>query len=292
MTDPLEAGSEQLTASVPPRMQVRDEEALRALRLRTARREITERRRTAHRLRQALRQDGFVLLYQPQIDLKSGLMRGAEAMLRLQHRRRGLILPQHFMPIAEQSEVVNEIGAWVLSTACQEAISWPARLSVAISLTSRQLQHGRLIKTVITLLTSTGLDPERIEIQLTEAVITDHHDDTAFNLKALAGLGLRLTVDHFGTGYASLSALKRLPVGTLKLDRSMIQSLGQDDSDTALVRAAIEAGHALGCKILANGVESETQCRILEELDCDEAQGSYISQPVAAADFLAKLNPG
>jgi len=292
MTDPPEAGTKPLTAFAAAGLAVRDEDALRALRLRTARREITERRRTAHRLRQALRQDGFVLLYQPQVDLKSGLMRGAEAMLRLQHRRRGLILPQHFMPIAEQSEVVNEIGAWVLSTACQEASSWPARLCVAISLSPRQLQNSRLIKTFITLLSSTGLEPDRIDIQMTEAVITGHHDDTVFNLKALAGLGLRLTVDHFGSGYASLSALKRLPVGTLKLDRSMIQPLGADESDTALVRAAIEAGHALGWKILANGVESETQCRILEELDCDEAQGSYFSQPVPAADFLAKLNPG
>jgi EAL domain-containing protein (putative c-di-GMP-specific phosphodiesterase class I) len=289
MTDP---SADALAIPVEPRPQGADEETLRALRLRTARREITERRRTTHRLRQALHEDGFLLLYQPQIDLKSGLMRGAEAMLRLQHRRRGLILPQHFMPIAERSEVVNEIGAWVLNTACREAINWPARLSVAISLSPRQMQSGRLIKTMITVLSMTGIAPERVEIQLTEAMLRDNHDDAVFNLKALHGLGLPLTVDHFGTGYASLALLKRLTVSTLKLDRSMIQSLDQNDGDVALVRAAIEAGHALGCRILANGVETSAQCRMLEDLACDEAQGPYFSQPVLPVEFLSKLNPG
>jgi EAL domain-containing protein (putative c-di-GMP-specific phosphodiesterase class I) len=268
-----------------------EDEAIRALRMRTARREITERRRTAHRLRQAMQQDGLLLLYQPQIHLKSGLVRGAEAMLRLQHRRRGLILPQHFMPMAERSEVVNEIGAWVLNAAFQEAMSWPARLSVAVSFSHRQLQSGRLIKTVIDVLSRTGIPGERIEVQLTEAILAADDEDMAFNLKALRGLGMRLTADHFGMGKASLAVLKRMPVSMLKLDRSMVQAMGRDDGDVALVRAAIDAGHALGCMILADGVESEFQCRLLEELDCDEAQGAYFCPPVPAAEFLAKLNP-
>jgi EAL domain-containing protein (putative c-di-GMP-specific phosphodiesterase class I) len=278
------AGSEHRTVSA-------EDEALRALKLLTARREITERRRTAHRLRQAMQHDGLLLLYQPQIHLKSGLVRGAEAMLRLHHRRRGLILPQHFMPVAERSEVVNEIGAWVLNAACTEAMSWPARLSVAINLSLRQLRSGRLIKTMVEVLSRTGLAGERLEVQLTEASLADDDDDTVFNLKALRGLGVRLTVDHFGVGYASLAALKRMPVSMLKLDRPMIHAMGRDDGDVALVRAAIDAGHALGCMMLADGVETEFQCRLLEELGCDEAQGAYFCPPVPAAEFLAKLNP-
>jgi len=295
MAGPAESDAGQMIADEAPESSHRplsaEDEAMRALRMRTARREITERRRTAHRLRQAMQQDGLLLLYQPQIHLKSGLVRGAEAMLRLQHRRRGLILPQHFMPLAERSEVVNEIGAWVLNAACQEAMSWPARLSVAVSLSHRQLQSGRLVKTVIDVLSRTGMPGERIEVQLTEAILADDDEDTVFNLKALRGLGMRLTADHFGMGRASLAVLKRMPVSMLKLDRSMVHAMSRDDGDVALVRAAIDAGHALGCMILADGVESEFQCRLLEELGCDEAQGGYFCPPVPAAEFLAKLNP-
>jgi EAL domain-containing protein (putative c-di-GMP-specific phosphodiesterase class I) len=293
-TTKLDAGQDAADGVEPARERTASEEqdALRALRMRTARREISERRRTAQRLRSALSQNAFLLLYQPQIHLKSGLMRGAEAMLRLQHHRRGLVLPQYFMPLTERSEVVNEIGAWVLHRACQEAMQWPDRLSVAITLSPRQLQGSRLIKTVIEILSQTGMNADRIQIQLTEAMLIDRDEDTVFNLKALRGLGMRLTVDHFGAGYASLAMLKKLPLGTLKLDRSMIQTASSDAGDAALLRAAIEAGHAMGCTILANGVETEEQCLWLEELGCDEAQGPYFSQPVPAAELLAKLNPG
>ncbi len=295
MAGPSESDAGQMTADESAEGTQRplsaDDEGIRALRMRTARREITERRRTAHRLRQAMQQDGLLLLYQPQIHLKSGLVRGAEAMLRLQHRRRGLILPQHFMPMAERSEVVNEIGAWVLNSACREAMSWPSRLSVAVSLSLRQAQSSRLIKNVIDVLSRTGMPGERVEVQLTEAILANDDEDTVFNLKALRGLGMRLTADHFGMGKASLAVLKRMPVSMLKLDRSMIQAMGRDDGDLALVRAAIDAGHALGCMILADAVESEFQCRLLEELGCDEAQGAYFCPPVPAQEFLAKLNP-
>jgi EAL domain-containing protein (putative c-di-GMP-specific phosphodiesterase class I) len=263
----------------------------RGLRLRTARREITERRRVAHRLRQALQQDGFLLLYQPQIHLKSGMLRGAEAMLRLQHRRRGLILPHHFMPVAERSEVANDIGDWIINQACQEAIRWPATFSVSVSLSQRQLRGTRLVKTIIEALSRTGLAPARLEVQLTEAMLVDDNEDAVFSLRAMQGLGLRLAVENFGTGYASLAALKRQRLSTLKLDRSMIQLLGQDDGDAAITRAAIEAGHALGCAVLANGVETETQCRLLTSFGCDEAQGPYFGQPVPPDAFLGKLNP-
>jgi EAL domain-containing protein (putative c-di-GMP-specific phosphodiesterase class I) len=262
----------------------------RALRARAARRDITERRRVTARLREALVENGLLLHYQPQVNLRSGIVRGAEALIRLHHRRRGLILPNHFMPIAERSDVVNDIGAWMLNRACLEAAAWPAHYSVALELSHRQLRSGKLTKNMIEALTRSKLPPDRLEVELNEAMLIDDNDDTIFSLKALRGLGVRLALSNFGTGYASLSALKRLPLSTLKLDRSLVEYLGQDLSGTAIVHAAIEAGHALGCSVLAEGVETAEQARLLDEIGCDEGQGQYFSPPLSAAELRGKLN--
>jgi EAL domain-containing protein (putative c-di-GMP-specific phosphodiesterase class I) len=261
----------------------------RALRARAARRDVTERRRVTARLREALSEDGLILHFQPQVALKTGAIRGAEALIRLQHRRRGLILPSHFMPIAERSDVINDIGAWMLNRACAEAAVWPERLSVAVALSQRQLRSGKLTKIVIEALGRSGLAPERLEVELTEAMLIDDNDDTMFSLKALRGLGVRMALNNFGTGYASLSALKRLPLSTLKLDRSLIDDL-QGRGGTAIVHAAVEAGHALGCAVLAEGVETAEQCGLLQEIGCDEAQGPFFALPLTGAEFRTRLS--
>jgi EAL domain-containing protein (putative c-di-GMP-specific phosphodiesterase class I) len=266
-----------------------DANEARALRARAARRDVTERRRVTARLRDALSANGLLLHYQPQLQLKTGAVRGAEALIRLQHRRRGLILPNHFMPIAERTDIVNDIGAWMLGRACAEAAEWPEQLVVALSLSHRLLRSGKLTKHLIEALSRSGLAPDRLEVELTEAMLIDDNDDTIFSLKALQGLGVRLALDNFGTGYASLSALKRLPLSTLKLDRSLVEYLGQDLSGTAIIHAAVEAGHALGCSVLAEGVETAEQCRLLDEIGCDEAQGPYFSTPVTGPEFRAKF---
>lgn len=260
-------------------------QSTRELRLRAARREITERRRITQRLQQALAGGDFVLHYQPLVSLKSGLIRGAETLIRLRHTRRGLIAANHFMPIAERSDVINDIGGWMLQNACMEAGAWPGCISVAVSL--RQLQSGRLIRQLLEALNRSGLTPERLELELTESMLIDDNDDTVFSLKALQGIGIRMALNNFGIGYASLSALKRLPLTRLRLDRSMIQNLGEGQSDTAIVHAAINAGHALGCTVLADGVETERQFTLLEQIGCDEGQGAYFSQPVSAAEMAA-----
>jgi EAL domain-containing protein (putative c-di-GMP-specific phosphodiesterase class I) len=262
-------------------------QSARELRLRTARREITERRRITQRLRQALADEDFVLHYQPLVSLKSGLIRGAETLIRLRHNRRGLITANHFMPIAERSDVINDIGGWMLLNACMEAGAWPGYISVAVTLSLRHLQSGRLIRQLLEALNRSGLTPERLELELTESMLIDDNDDTVFSLKALYGIGIRMALNNFGTGYASLSALKRLPLTTLRLDRSMIQNLGEGQSDTAIVHAAINAGHALGCTVLADGVETEEQFMLLGQIGCDEGQGAYFSQPVSAAEMTA-----
>jgi EAL domain-containing protein (putative c-di-GMP-specific phosphodiesterase class I) len=261
----------------------------RHLRARAARREIAERRRVAARLRQALAHNEFLLHFQPFSHLKSGIIRGAEAVIRLQHRRRGLVMPHHFMPIAERFDVINDIGAWLLTTACQNAVLWPGYTSVAVRLAHRQLRSGKLAKQLIEALTKSGLPAERLELGLSEAMLIDRDDDTIFSIRALAGLGVRMALDDFGAGYGSLAALKRLPLTTLKLDRMMVQRLGQDHGDTAIAHAAVEAGHAMGCSVLADGVENEDQCRRLEDIGCDYAQGSYISPPLTTQQFLKRL---
>jgi EAL domain-containing protein (putative c-di-GMP-specific phosphodiesterase class I) len=263
----------------------------RALRLRTARREITERRRITQRLRQALSGGGLVLHYQPLVALHTGLVRGAETLIRLQHQRRGLIPASHFMPIAEQSEIITDVGGWMLHQACIEASRWPDCLSVAATLSLRHLQSGRLIRQLLEALSHSGLAPERLELELSEAMLIDEHDDTEFALRALQGIGVRLALNNFGTGYASLSALRRVPLTTLRLDRSMIQNLDESPGEAAIVQAAIEAGHALGCRVLADGIEHAAQFRLLAGLGCDEGQGSYFSQPVGAAEMAAMVGP-
>jgi EAL domain-containing protein (putative c-di-GMP-specific phosphodiesterase class I) len=258
----------------------------RDLRLRTARREITERRRITQRLRQALSSDGFLLHYQPQIHLSTGALRGAEAMIRLTHARRGLILPSHFMPVAERSDIINDVGGWVLTHACAQASAWPASCIISVSLSLRHLQSGRLmVKQLMEALNRSNLAPERLELELSEAMLIDENDDTVFSLRALRGLGINMALSNFGLGYASLSALKRLPLNTLKLDRTLIQNMVEDESGAAIVHAAIEAGHALGCAVLADGVETREQCRALEQIGCEMGQGSFFSVPLPAEDL-------
>ena len=278
-----------LTASrfsaVEPSPTSRD--AARELRLRTARREVTERRRITQKLRQALISGGFVLHYQPIICFKTGLARGAETLIRLQHSRRGLIPGQHFMPIAERSDVIIDVAGWILATACHDAAGWPSHFTVATALSLRHLQSGRLVRQLLESLSRSGLPPERLELEITEAMLLDDNDDTVFALKALRGIGVRLALNNFGTGYASLAALKRLPFTTLRLDRSLIHNLNEGQGGAAIVHAAIEAGHALGCAVLADGVETEAQFAKLCEIGADEGQGPYFSQPVDVAEMAA-----
>ncbi len=262
----------------------------RELRQQASRREITERRRTIQRLRQALAAGGFVLHYHPRVNLHTGLIHKAEAAIRLQHRRRGLILPSHFMPVAARSEVIHDIGGWAIQEACREAAGWPDHVAVAVSLSPRQLQGTRLIKNIVENLSRSGLAPQRLELELTETMLIGEQDDTMFTLKALHGLGVRMAIANFGVGYASLSALKRLPLATLKLDRSLTRDIDQDNETAVILRAAVEAGHALGCAVLADGIETQEQTAALKNIGCDDGQGPFFGPPLPAEAFRARLN--
>lgn len=256
------------------------------LRQRTARREITERRRITLRLHQALCTGGFTLHYQPIVNLSSGLASGAETLIRLQHTRRGLIPAAHFMPIAERSDVIVDVTGWIINTASAEAAGWPGHFALFTPLSQRHLQSGRLVRQLLETFSRSGLAPDRLHLEITEPMLLDDNDDTIFALRALQGLGVPLALNNFGTGYASLSALKRLKFSTLRLDRSLIQNLSEN-TGVAIVRAAVEAGHALGCRVLADGVETEEQFQRLVEIGADEGQGPYFSAPVDAAEMAA-----
>jgi EAL domain-containing protein (putative c-di-GMP-specific phosphodiesterase class I) len=286
MTSPEAAAASSQSAGSPNEKRP---DVARDLRAKAARDDMAERRRITQKLRTALAEGGFVLHYQPKVHLKSGRVRGVEAMIRMQHRRRGLILPAQFMPIAERSDIIHDIGAWMLNQACRDAAKWPERFSVSLNISHRQMRGGSLIKQLIEALAHSGLTSARLELELSEAMLIDDHEDTNFNLRAVRALGIGVALDDFGAGYASLSVLRRLPLTTLKLDRSVLLDLQNGQTDAAILRATIDAAHALGCTVVADGVETETQCRLLDQMGCDEAQGSFFAPALRAADLMARL---
>jgi EAL domain-containing protein (putative c-di-GMP-specific phosphodiesterase class I) len=264
-------------------------DAAQQLRAQAARTNAAEHRLVTSRLRQALEQDEFTLLYQLQTSLKSGAPRGAEALICLRHRRRGMILPGHFMPVAEHSDIVIGIGNWGILQACRDAAHWRDDFYVTLPISHRQLLFGQLVKHVIEALAASDLEAGRMEFALTEAMLIDDNDEVSFALKALRGLGVGLVLDNFGTNYTSLSLLKRLPLTMLKLDRSMIADLPEARDNAAIVRATIVTARALGIGVIADGVESAEQCRMLGEFGCDFVQGAHWNPPALFEDLTARL---
>ena len=230
-------------------------------------------------LRRAIERDAISLQYQPRVALSTGEVRGAEALLRWSDRKRGLVSPAHFLPIAERSTLIVDLGGWALLRACMEAASWPG-LRVSVNASARQLAGGELLDQVASALDESGLLPERLEIEITESFLIEVDTETFLVLSAIRDLGVGLVLDDFGTGYASLTALKRLPLTAMKLDRSLIRELPGARDDAVIVRAVIETGHALGLHVVAEGVETEEQRAFLSAMGCDEGQGSLFGQPV------------
>ncbi len=239
-----------------------------------------ERRRLERDLATALQRGAFLLHYQPRVVLATGAAIAAEALLRWPHRKQGMIPPAMFIPLAERSGQIIAIGEWVLRAACQQAAGWPPSWSLSVNVSPRQLEGGALLGQVSTALETSGLAPERLELELTESLLVDVDTDTLLLLSAVRDLGVGLALDDFGTGYASLAVLKRLPLTVMKLDRSLVRDLPADREDAAIVRAVIATGHALGLTVVAEGIESEAQRAFLAGSGCDEGQGYLFSQPV------------
>jgi len=233
-----------------------------------------------------------VLHYQPKVELATGCVYGAEALLRWQHPERGLVSPADFIPIAEESGLIVPMGEWVLLEARRQNAAWAAQglpqVKIAVNVSPRQFHQGELAQTVKSAIAATG-SAEHLQLELTESSIMHDPESAVRVLKELKALGVKLSIDDFGTGYSSLSYLNQLPLDELKIDRSFLAAIRTPDDPVALVDAIIAMAHSLGLKVVAEGVETQVQFDYLRRRNCEEAQGFLISKPVPADEFSAKF---
>ena len=255
-----------------------------------------ERQSIEESLRRASERQEFKLHYQPKIDLRTGAITGAEALLRWTHPVRGAVPPGRFIPIAEDCGLILPIGAWVLREACSQARAWvDAGLPVttmAVNVSAMQFRSENFLEGLFATLGETGLNPEFLELELTESVLMKSAASTAAILQSLRDRGVRVAVDDFGTGYSSLSYLRKFPVDALKIDQSFVREISNAGDDTTIVTAMISMGRSLKLRVIAEGVETSKELAFLQANRCDEAQGYYISRPVPPQQFATLLANG
>ncbi|MFM2289913.1 MAG: hypothetical protein RL684_3056 [Pseudomonadota bacterium] len=255
---------------------------------------LVERLNTEHLLRTALARKQFLLHYQPRIDVATGRVIGAEALLRWRLPNQGLVSPARFISVAEDTGLIVPIGRWVMHTACQQARAWldeglpPVVVSVNVS--PRQFREGNIVATISEALQASGLPATQLQIELTEGLAMHGAEKYVDMLERIKGLGVQIAVDDFGTGYSSLSYLKRFPIDQLKVDRSFVTDLATDPDDAVIVQAIIALGHKLELRVVAEGVETPQQRDFLRQAGCDEMQGYLFGAPMIAADLAAVLS--
>jgi diguanylate cyclase (GGDEF)-like protein len=244
-------------------------------------------------LRRALDRRELVLHYQPKINLTTGAITGAEALIRWMHPTRGSIPPAQFIPVAEDCGLILPIGAWVLGEASRQAQCWLAAGlplgTIAVNVSAKQFREERFVERLFGILDETGLAPELLELELTESVLMTHADSAATILQALRERGVQIAIDDFGTGYSSLSYLQKFPVDSLKIDQSFVQQILTAGQEFALVTAIITMAHTLNLRVVAEGVETKAELEFLKQNGCDEAQGFYFSRPLKAKAFAQML---
>jgi EAL domain-containing protein (putative c-di-GMP-specific phosphodiesterase class I) len=234
-------------------------------------------------LRAALDRDQLVLYYQPVIDLGTGLPVAVEALVRWEHPDRGLLGPEHFIRVAEESGLIVPLGAWVLNQACHDAVAFAppdAHLTVAVNLSVCQLSQPELLSQVRDALAASGLSPQRLLLEVTESAVMEDEEGAEVALRALAALGVTIAIDDFGTGYSSLLYLRRYPISALKLDRAFVAGIGVSAEDEAICSSVVNLAHAVGVTSIGEGVETAEQCAALRAYGCQQAQGFYWSAAV------------
>jgi EAL domain-containing protein (putative c-di-GMP-specific phosphodiesterase class I) len=255
-----------------------------------------ERQSLEGNLRYALSRNEFSLHYQPKIDLKTGQIAGVEALLRWRHPTRGMIPPQQFVPIAEESGLIVPIGQWVVLQACRQARDWldaglpPVRMAVNVS--AAEFMAKDFLSGVRAALISTGVEPHNLELELTETVLMRHAESAVQTLHALKAIGVQLAVDDFGVGYSSFSYLQRFPLDSLKIDRTFINEISAAGEGATILSAMINIGLSLKHRVIAEGVETLEQLQFLKKMGCTEGQGFYFCHPIVADEFAKFLRNG
>jgi EAL domain-containing protein (putative c-di-GMP-specific phosphodiesterase class I) len=242
----------------------------------------------------AIKRDEFEVYYQPQIDAESGCMVGVEALLRWHNPKLGLVYPGTFIPLAEHTGLIREIGSWVLRTACQQVQQWnqsslgPLRL--AVNLSPLQIVDQNLFAQVCETLEKSGLDPAQLELEITESAVMQNLEEAKSVMRALKELGVKLAIDDFGTGYSSLSNLQHFPLDRIKIDQSFIRGIVTNDHVREITLTIINMAKRLNLEVIAEGVESESQVSCLDQYGCDEFQGYYFSHPLPAEELAELLH--
>ncbi|PHK96490.1 diguanylate cyclase [Pseudoroseomonas rhizosphaerae] len=255
-------------------------------------RKLRERRQLEQDLREAQAQHQFRLAYQPLVYLGTGQVSGGEALLRWHRPGHGDVPPDRFIPVLEESGLIGAVSAWVLETACQEAARWPARMSVAVNVSTAQFRQPGLYEAVEGALRRSGLQPHRLELEITESVLMQDTPETLATLRRLRAMGVRIAMDDFGTGYSSLGYLRRFAFDKIKIDRSFVQHMAQDPNAKAVIRAVVNISQTLGIRALAEGVENAEQAELLRQEGCAEVQGYLFGRPMTPEQFATLHGPG
>lgn len=243
---------------------------------------------TEYSLRKALENEEFIVYYQPQVDLESGNIVGVEALVRWNSKQQGVVSPAMFIPIAEETGLIVPIGEWVLRTACRQNVIWQRQgygpMRMAVNISARQFHELNFFEVVVEILQETKMEPQLLELEITESIAMDDDDASAQMLKRFKKLGVRISIDDFGTGFSSLNYLRRMPVDTLKIDQSFIQDISSKENGEEVVAAIIQFAKNLKLKVIAEGVETDIQCSFLKEKECDEMQGFLFSRAIPSQE--------
>jgi EAL domain-containing protein (putative c-di-GMP-specific phosphodiesterase class I) len=254
--------------------------------------EALERVEMESQLRKAVHSQQFYVCYQPLWNLETGAIYGSEALIRWNHPIRGPVSPGEFIPLAEEIGVIDEIGTWVLHTACRQNKKWQdsglCQFIISVNVSAYQFQQPAFLDHVKRALFESGLQPQYLHLELTESLMLQNINYSISVMEELQTMKVKVSIDDFGTGYSSLSYLKNLPIDTLKIDRSFIRNL-EDASDISIVKAIIMMGQGLGVKVVAEGVETREQLQLLKEMDCEYAQGFYIDRPLTVEQFESNV---